>query len=306
MAESEGHSVVYAALAANGVIAAAKFVAAAITGSSAMLSEGIHSVVDTGNELLLLLGIRRSRRPPDAEHPFGHGKEIYFWGLLVAVLLFGIGGGLSMYEGVENLRHPRELKPPGWNYAVLAVAFVAESYSWVVARRSLGGGRGLSGIWRAATESKDPAVFTVLGEDTAALAGLVIAFFGVLFEQLLGSPTPDAVASILIGLVLCTTALFLVWQTRGLLVGTSADAEVVRSVAAIVARDPEVLRAGPPLTMHLGPDDVLLALDVAFRENLSSGQVGAAIDRLEEAIRAEHPEIRRIYLEAEALLGKRK
>jgi cation diffusion facilitator family transporter len=301
MAGSESRVVVLGATAANLAIAAAKFVAAGVTGSAAMLAEGIHSVVDTANELLLLLGLRRSGRPPDADHPFGHGKEIYFWGLVVAVLLFGVGGGLTIWEGVLHVAHPAEIESPGWSYAVLFVAFLAEGVSFTIARRKLRAEDPGRSLYDAARSSKDPAVFIVLGEDTAALAGLVIAFLGVFLRDRLGIPALDGVASILIGLVLCGTAVLLSWQTRGLLIGTSADREIVESVTKLVKSDPAVETAAPPLTMHLGPDDVLLNLDVQFQRGLSSEEVAAAVDRLEEAIRRAHPEIRRIYLEAEAL-----
>ncbi|HKC24844.1 MAG TPA: cation diffusion facilitator family transporter, partial [Thermoanaerobaculia bacterium] len=233
--------VVFGAMIANLAIAAAKLAAALVTKSSAMLAEGIHSIVDTANEVLLLLGQRRSRRPPDDQHPFGHGKELYFWGLIVAVLLFGLGGGFAIFEGIEHLKRPADVTSPAWNYVVLGIAFVAESISWTIARRKLrraaGGGGSLFGAARA---SKDPAVFLVLGEDTAALAGLVIAFLGVFLRQVFDAPALDGIASILIGLVLSSTAFCLSWQMRGLLVGSSADEDVVKSVEAIVANDPEV------------------------------------------------------------------
>jgi cation diffusion facilitator family transporter len=282
-------------MAANLAIAAAKLVAAAVTKSSAMLAEAIHSVIDTTNELLLLLGLRRSRRPADAKHPFGHGKELYFWGLIVAVILFGMGGGFAIWEGIVHVAKPSEIESPGWSYTVLGIAFAAESVSWSIA---------LTKLRKDARSSKDPSVFIVFGEDTAALLGVLIAFLGVFLREKLHAPALDGVASILIGVVLCATAFLLSWKTRGLLIGTSADDETVASVKRVVSEDPAVDDVGWPLTMHFGPDEILLNLDVQFRHGLSSRELTAAVDRLEDAIRRAHPEIKRIYLEAEALRGR--
>ncbi len=300
-----GHSdkptAVYAAAGANFIIAITKFVAAGVTGSSAMLSEGVHSVVDTGNQLLILLGIRRSNKPADDRHPFGYGKELYFWSLIVAMLLFGIGGGISFYEGVRHLRHPSEMGDPTWNYVVLAIAVVVEFFAWWVALRALLATRGERSVWRALRESKDPAVFIVLGEDTAAMLGLVVAFLGVFLGHQLDMPILDGVASLVIGVILALVAVFLAYESKGLLLGESADVGVVEGVRALAERDPAVERAGRPLTMHLGPRQILLNLDVQFRPELSAAEVTRAVDRLEQTIRAEHPDIKRIFLEAESL-----
>jgi cation diffusion facilitator family transporter len=301
-AGSERPITVYAATAANAVIAVSKFVAAIVSGSSAMLSEGIHSVVDTGNELLLLLGIHRSHKPPDALHPFGHGKELYFWSLIVAILLFGLGAGMSIYEGISHLQHPVVIQNPVWNYVVLGIAFFAEGTSWVVARNKLlkhnDAGQGL---WQAMRASKDPAVFTVLAEDSAALAGILVAFLGVLLGHLLRNPYLDGTASILIGLILAAVATFLAYESRNLLVGESADVEVLRSIRRVAEADPAVVRVSRPLTMHFGPDQVLLNLDIEFQPYLSSSEITAAVDRVEAAIRNERPTIRRIFIESGSL-----
>jgi cation diffusion facilitator family transporter len=301
-AQSERPVTVYAAVGSNLAIAAAKFTAAAITGSSAMLAEAIHSVVDTGNELLLLLGIRRSVRPADPLHPFGHGKELYFWSLIVAILLFGIGGGMSIYEGISHLQHPVEIRDPTWNYVVLGVAFVAEGTSWTIAMRKLLEGRiqGQS-VWRAMRTSKDPTIYTVVAEDSAALAGVWVAFLGVLLGHRLRNPYLDGAASIVIGLILATVAGYLAVESRDLLVGESAGAEIVEDIRALAEADPAVVQASRPLTMHFGPNRVLLNLDIEFRPELTADEVTAAVDRLEARIRKEHPSIRRIFIEAEAL-----
>jgi len=289
-------------MAANALIATTKFAVAGVTGSSAMLSEGFHSVVDTGNQLLLLLGLRLSRRAPDDDHPFGHGKEQYFWSLVVAMLLFGVGGGVAVYEGVSHVLHPRAIEKASWNFVVLGFAIVFEGISWIIAMSQFRGGR-RRGFWASLAASKDPSIVTVILEDTAALAGLVVAFAGVALAQWTGQPAFDGAASILIGILLAAVALFLARESRGLLVGESADADVVRSIRRIVGSDPAVVSAEPPLTMHLGPHEVLLNLELSFRSDLSAGEVFEAADRLRQRIRQEHPEIRRIFFEADSIAG---
>jgi cation diffusion facilitator family transporter len=291
---------VYGAIAANLVIAATKFVAALWTGSSAMLSEGIHSVVDTGNQVLLLLGIHRSQTPPDDTHPFGYGKELYFWSLVVAILLFGVGGGMAVYEGITHLLHPSPLEDPTTNYIVLSLAFVAEGISLSIALKEIWATKGTRSLWQAVHTSKNPAVFVVLFEDSAALAGLVIAFCGVFFGHLLHAPALDGIASLVIGSILALVAVFLAYESKGLLLGESAAPEIVQSVQRLATGDPAVEQIQRPLTMHFGPRDVLLTMVIQFRRGLSGAEQVAAVDRLEKAIRAEHPSIKRIFIEAEA------
>ncbi|HEX8387185.1 MAG TPA: cation diffusion facilitator family transporter [Rubricoccaceae bacterium] len=304
MSSSEKPVALYGAIAANTAIAATKFAAAAFTGSSAMLSEGIHSVVDTGNQLLLLLGLKRSRRPADRDHPFGHGKELYFWSLIVAVVLFGVGGGMSLYEGITHIQHPSALEDPTWNYVTLAAAFVFEALSWGLALRELRKTLPGVGVWRAIRTSKDPAIFIVLVEDTAALAGLVLAAVGIWLGHFFNDPLWDGLASIAIGVVLAGVAVFLVYESRGLLVGEAADEATVLDIERIAAADPAVVRAGRPLTMHLGTADVLVNLDVEFRADVPASEVAASAARIEAAIRAAHPEVQRVYLEAGAVAGE--
>ncbi len=299
--QSENLLPIYAAMAANLAIAVAKFGAAYVSGSSAMLAEGIHSLVDTGNEMLLLLGLKRSRRPADELHPFGHGKELYFWTLIVAVLLFGLGGGMSIYEGVTHVLNPEALGDPTWSYVVLGVAFVAEGTSWLIALRALVAAKNPhASVWRALHDSKDPSVFMILGEDSAALIGIVVAFLGVFLGHRLDNPYFDGSASIVIGLVLAAVAVLLIYESKELLIGESADRDLVRRVREIVASDPAVSSARPPLTMHLGPRWVLLNIDIEFRPNLTMTELTTAIDRLEESIRREYPQIQRIFIEARA------
>jgi cation diffusion facilitator family transporter len=298
---------VYGAMVANFVIAVAKFVAAGFTGSSAMISEGIHSLVDTGNQALLLLGLRRARRPADAMHPFGHGKELYFWGLIVAIILFGLGGGMSVYEGIQHIQHPSVEGSPRdqlWNYGVLAFAIAAEGSSFYIAAREFRKQLGIQnqGVWAGLRHSKDPALFVVLLEDTAAMIGLLIALVGVTLAHLLHAPVIDGIASVLIGVLLAVVALFLASESRGLLVGESADPRTVAAIEALVRADPAIVDCERPLTMHFGPNEVLLNLAVQFREDLAGAELVASVDRLESAIKAQFPTVKHIFVEAESLL----
>ncbi|MBC7945255.1 MAG: cation diffusion facilitator family transporter, partial [Burkholderiales bacterium] len=253
MASSEKPIAVYGAIAANLLIAVAKFTAAFFTGSSAMISEGVHSLVDTGNQSLILLGIHRSKKPADDKHPYGYGKELYFWALIVAVVLFSLGGGISIYEGISHLRHPSELGDPMWNYVVLAIAFVLEGAASYLALKALLAAAGEESFWHALRGSKDPAVFTILAEDFAALVGIVVAFLGIYFGHLYGNPYLDGIASVTIGVILALVAVFLVYESRGLIIGESADTGAVRSIRALAETEPNVQSVERPLTMHLGP-----------------------------------------------------
>jgi cation diffusion facilitator family transporter len=291
---------VYGAIISNAIIAAAKLVVATITGSSAMIAEGVHSIVDTGNQLLLLIGVHRSRRPADAEHPFGHGMELYFWSLIVAMILFGLGGGASIYEGVTHLQHPSELENPLPNYIVLGIAFIAEGSSWIIAMRELlSEDVGKRGVLEAFRASKDPSVYTVVAEDSAALAGVVVAALGVLLAHRLSSPIPDAVASMVIGVILVIAALFLAYESRSLLTGERAEPETIRHIQELVEDDPAVVGVRRILTMQLGPDELLLNLDLSFRDDLGTDQISGAIDRIEAAIRSDYPSAKHIFVEAD-------
>jgi cation diffusion facilitator family transporter len=298
---SESKVAVYAAIAGNLAIAVMKFAAAAVTGSSAMLSEGIHSVVDAGNGGLLLLGIRLSRKPPDAQHPFGYGKELYFWSLVVAFLIFGVGGGISVYEGILHLLHPRPLEDPTWSYVVLALAAVFEGIVLAVAVRQFRAVQGEQGVWQAIRASKDPTTFVVMFEDTAALLGLVAAFLGVFLAHRLDSPYMDGSASIVIGLILAAVAVFLAYESKSLLIGEGADRETLARIRALAEADDDVASVHDPLTMHFGPRTVLLTVDIEFRKGLSASDVHAAVARVERAIRTAYPRITRIFIESRPL-----
>ncbi len=298
---AESKKAVVAAIIGNLAIAVIKFIAAAMTGSSAMISEGIHSVVDTGNGGLLFYGLRRGARPADEHHPFGHGMEVYFWSLIVAVSIFGIGGGMSIYEGITHIQHPVPLEDPTINYVVLALAMAFESYSfsvaWRVFRKTKGSRRTLSAIHHG----KDPSLFTVLFEDTAALLGLVVAFVGIFLSHQLEEPVIDGMTSVVIGGILVAAALWLAYESRSLLVGEAADPELVATVREIALADPAVTGLGAVLTMHLGPDDVLLNIEVQFTAGLPAEDIHAAVHRIEERIAGSYPEVSRIFIEVESL-----
>ena len=296
MAESK--VAVFGAIAANVVIAAMKFAGAATTGSSAMLSEGIHSLVDSGDGVLLLIGMRLADRPPDERHPFGYGKELYFWSLIVAVLIFGVGGGVSIYEGILRLLDPRPVEDAGWSYAILGAAAVFEGASLAVAVRQFMRSIGDAPFWASLRTSKDPTLYTVMAEDSAALAGLAAAAIGVFGSHTLGEPAFDAGASVVIGLLLCGVSTLLIVQARKLLVGEAVETGMAEAIRAIAQGEPSVHRAGWPLTMHLGPDDVLLALDAEFKTGVPAEEVSQAVNRIEAAVRQRFPEIGRIYIES--------
>jgi cation diffusion facilitator family transporter len=289
---------VYAAAAANLGIAGTKFVAAGASGSSALLSEAIHSLVDTGNELLLLLGLKRSERPADAQFPFGYGKELYFWSLIVALLLFSAGGGMAFYEGVTHLTNPQPLEDPFWAYVVIGAAMLFESVSFIIAMREFRRRPGPKRLFAKFHGSKDPSVYTVVIEDLAALLGLLVAFAGVFFGHLLHNPYIDGAASIVIGFILAAAAVALAHESRSLLVGESASPAIVADICKAAARDPAVQRAHTPLTMHLGPREILLNLELDFRDGISASEQIAAVTRIEEAIRKQHPAVTRIFIEA--------
>jgi cation diffusion facilitator family transporter len=301
---AESTKVIYAAIAANLGIAAIKFAAAGFTGSSAMISEGIHSVVDTGNGGLMLLGVHRSRRPADDQHPFGYGKELYFWTLIVAIVIFAVGGGISAYEGLLHILHPVRLESPTWNYVVLGFSLVFESYSLIVAFKAFQAEKGDQGIWQSIATSKDPTTYTVLFEDTAALLGLVVAFAGVFLAHLLDVPHFDGAASVIIGIILAVVAVLLAYESKGLLVGEAVDPETLKSIRHLAESDPRVEAVKTALTMHFGPHTILLAMDLQFRKDLSAAEVEESVDRLEEAIREHHRDIKHIFIESESLTPK--
>ncbi|MGR3983829.1 MAG: cation diffusion facilitator family transporter [Gammaproteobacteria bacterium] len=296
--------VVLAALLGNGLIAITKFLAAGITGSSAMLSEAIHSVVDTGNQGLLLWGMKRAARPADERHPFGYGMELYFWTFVVAILIFAIGAGVSLYEGIHKLFMPEPVLRPMVNYVVLAVAMVFEAAAWAVAFREFRRNKKAShGYFEAVRLSKDPTVFTVLFEDSAAMLGLIFALIGLLLTQFFADPRFDALASISIGIILAGTAMVLAYESKGLLIGESASSEVRTGIRRILGQERGILSINEILTMHLGPQDVLLTISLDFSDAMSSADVEERISLLETRIKGKFPEIARIFIEAQSKSG---
>lgn len=295
---AESRIAIYGAIGANIAIAITKFAVAGITGSSAMLSEGIHSSVDTFNGVLLLVGLRLSKRPPSVEHPFGHGKELYFWSLIVAVLIFGLGGGVSFYEGIEHIRHPEPLGDPTWNYVVLAAAAVFEGTSFLIALRQFRAQAGGTPFWQALDRSKDPTTYTVLAEDSAALAGLAVAALGIYLGHRFDMPVFDGAASMVIGLLLAGVALLLIAQSRGLLIGEGVRPETARAIRELAMAQPSVEEVGRVLSMYIGPDQVLAIVDVNFKDDTDTGEAAEAIAAIERQVRARFPMIKRLFIEA--------
>ncbi|RAZ75149.1 cation diffusion facilitator family transporter [Mesorhizobium atlanticum] len=292
--------VIYAALAGNLAIAATKFAAAFFTGSSAMLSEGVHSLVDTGNGALLLYGMRRAARPPDRTHPLGHGRELYFWSFIVALLVFALGAGISFYEGVIHMMAPEPVVNARVNYIVLGLSFLFEGSSWLVALREFRQQKGKQGWLQAVQSSKDPSVYTVLFEDSAALLGLIVAFAGILSAQLLEMPELDGVGSIGIAIILGATAIFLARESKGLLLGEPASPEVQHQVLAIAQQDPAVQRANGILSVHVGPEEIVAGLSIEFEDHLTAPEIEACVERLEAKLKKEMPQISRLFVKPQA------
>lgn len=289
-------TVIYAALAGNLAIALTKFAAAFFTGSSAMLSEGVHSLVDTGNGGLLLYGMHRAARPADRTHPLGHGRELYFWSFIVALLVFALGAGVSFYEGIIHIMAPEPVANVKVNYIVLGLSFLFEGSSWLVALKEFRREKGRQGWLQAVQSSKDPSVYTVLFEDSAALLGLIVAFAGILAAELLEMPELDGAASIGIALILGATAIFLARESKGLLIGEPASPEVQRQVLAIAQQDPAVQRANGVLTVHMGPEEIVAGLSIEFEDHLAAPEIEACVERLEARLKKEMPEITRLFV----------
>ena len=297
-AQASSVRTIIAALVGNLAIAIAKYVAAGVTGSSAMLSEAIHSTVDTGNELLLLYGLRRARRPADSEHPFGHGLQLYFWTFVVAVMIFGLGAVVAFIEGLHKLLDQHPVEHAYVNYIVLGVSMLFEIGSWTVAYREFRRAQGGRSWLAAARRSKDPTVFTVLFEDTAALFGLIAAFVGVGLADVLGMPIFDGLASLTIGGILVITAAFLAYESQSLLTGEAAQPETRSGIARVASETPGVLGINEILTMHFGPQDLLVALSLDFDNAIPAGRVEAAVALLERRLKTEFPEVARVFVEA--------
>lgn len=293
---SQSRKVIYAALAGNLGIALAKFAAAGWTGSSAMLSEGVHSLVDTGNQGLLLYGLKRSEHPPDRAHPLGYGRELYFWAFIVALLLFSLGAGVSIYEGVIHIISPQRIENPLISYAVLGVSMLFEGTSWWIALKEFRKDKEPGSYLKAVLRSKDPTTFTVLFEDSAALVGLLIAFIGISAAQFFDMPELDGVASIGIGLVLAFVAVILARESKGLLIGEAAAPALQRAILSIADRDPAVDHANGVLTVHLAPRQIVANLSLEFVDALPASEIELAVERIEAEIKASHPEVTSLFV----------
>ena len=296
---SGSEKVIIAALVGNALISVTKFTAAMFTGSSAMLSEGIHSLVDTGNQILLLYGMKQANKPADEDFPFGHGKEIYFWSFVVAILIFALGGGISIYEGVHNVMHPVEITDPFINYIVLGLALIFEGAAWYFALRAFKQSKGKWGYIDAVKRAKDPSIFVVLFEDSAAMLGLLVAFTGILLSQLTGILYLDGVASIIIGLILISTAIWLAYETKGLLIGESANKPVVQGIRLILQTNNNIEMVNEVLTMHMGPNFILANISVDFKNDLTAEDVENCIAEIDQAIKFKYALVKRIFIEAE-------
>lgn len=290
-------------MAANIAIGIAKFIGAAISGSSAMMSEGIHSIVDSVNEILLLYGIEQSKLAPDEQYPLGRGQELYFWSLMVGVLIFALGGGISIYEGFHSLQHLEPSKSPMVSYVVLGMSAIFESIALFISVREFKKNFPLENIslWESIRRSKDPSSFIVIMEDSAALVGLFVAFMGIILSEIMANPIYDAIASIVIGIILIIVATLLVAETKGLIVGESASPETRESIKNIVISDEAVSAMEPPITLHFGPKDIMLALNIEFLDELSADEIEAAVRRIEGNIRNSHQEVKRIFIEAASM-----
>ena len=298
---SGSKKVILAALIGNGLISVTKFTAASITGSSAMLSEGIHSLVDTGNQVLLLYGLKRAKKPADQRFPFGHGKEIYFWSFVVAILIFAIGAGVSLYEGVHHILHPGEINDPTINYIVLVLAMIFEGFALYFAVTEFNKARGSVGYIEAVQRGKDPSLFVVLFEDCAAMLGLIVAFIGIYLAQVTGMAIWDGVASVVIGVILSATAIWLAYETKSLLIGESASPQTVENIKTLALKYPEIKTVNHVLTLHMGPDYILANVSIEFSDDLKVGALETVTEKLTRDIKADNDTVKRVFIEAEDL-----
>ena len=303
---SGSKKVIYAALIGNALIAVSKFTAAFFTGSSAMLSEGVHSLVDTGNQVLMLHGLKKAAKKPDKQHPFGYGMELYFWAFVVAILIFALGSGISLYEGIKHIRNPEVITDPTWNYVVLGLAIIFEGWAWTVAYLEFNRIRGTRGLWQEVKHSKDPTIFTILFEDTAAMLGLITALVGIFLAQYLGIPELDGVASVVIAAILAAVAVLLAIECKGLLIGESAGGNVTEGIEQIIGNDARIVSLNELLTMHMGPTDILVNLSLDFSDALDSVEVEAAISDFETQIKQQFPNVKRVFIEAQNFTAHRK
>jgi cation diffusion facilitator family transporter len=307
MIKHSDKKIIYAALFGNSAIAVMKFIVAFISGSTAMLAEGFHSTADSINQVMLLVGHSRAARPADNRHPFGYGKELYFWAFVVAVSIFFVGAAISIYEGVHKIIHPKPVTSLGLSLAVLGISILFEAYPWWVAyseAKRLKRSEGFKGFFDLAIRSKNPTVVVVLFEDSAAMIGCVVAAVGISLAHVFHNPIFDALASVCIGLILLVLALFLARETKALLIGESATRIDREKIQQTICSLPEIEGCGRLLTMHLGPNDILVNMDVEFSDNLSTDDLESIIAQIESHVKAAVPEATQIYIEAKALQKK--
>lgn len=296
---SGSKKVIYAALIANAIIAVVKFIAAAITGSSAMFSEGIHTTVDTGNQLMLLLGLKKARKPADKLHPFGYGKEIYFWSFIVAIMIFAIGAGISIYEGIHSVLDPHPIENAIVSYGVLGAAMVITGIAWYFAWKEFKQVKEDRGYFEAVQKGKNPTTFVVLFEDSAALLGLFVAIIGIGLSQWTGMPVFDGIASIVIGLILGTTAAWLAYETKGLLIGESADPQMLKKIEHKLTSYKKIKNVNEVLTLHMGPNFILLNISLDFQDDISSQQIEVTSAELSKELKSNFPLVKRVFIESE-------
>jgi len=287
---------IYSALIANIAIAVTKFIAAAITGSSAMISEGIHSVVDTANELLLLLGITKSKKPADKKRPFGYGRELYFWSFIVSILIFGVGGGIAFYEGVTHLQHPHTIENPMWSYIVLTASLIFNLVSFFIALKAFNKNR-KDNVWETIKKSKDPSNIVILFEDAGDVLGVAVALAGVYFGYKYQNPYYDGIASIIIGIILTAISFLLARESRSLLMGESVDESIIDAVIKISEKDEAIEKVFYPLTVYLSPEEIVLVLETVFKDDLNTRQINEAIERIQIKIQKQYPNIKQIFIE---------
>ena len=299
MSVTDSKSAIIAALVGNSLVAVTKFIAGAMTGSSAMFSEGIHSLVDTGNQGLLLYGLKRSQLPADEKFPFGYGKEIYFWSFIVAILIFSVGAGVSFYEGIHSIFHPKAIENPVINYIVLILAIIFEGASFTVAFKQFVKVKGDWGYFEAIQQSKDPSLFVVLFEDFAATIGLFVALLGVYLSQSTGILEFDGIASVIIGFILAGTAIWLAIETKGLLIGEGADQTTNDGIKKIALAHENVEHINEVLTMHMGSDYILLNLSATFADSAKADDIEETVEQISAKIKTEYSSVKRIFIEAE-------
>ncbi len=297
----EARAAVVAAVVGNLLVAATKFAAAFFSGSAAMLSEAIHSVVDTGNDALMLYGMRRSRQPADRDHPFGYGRELYFWTLVAGILIFALGGGMSILNGVQHIVAPHPTQHVGWSYAVLAAAMLFEGGSWIYGFRAFRAERRGRGVVETIRESKNPTTFATLLEDSAALAGLALAFAGLYTSTRLDAPWMDGAASVLIGVLLCLVAIVMVVESQSLLIGEGVGGATLSALRTIVEQEATVARVARLTTAYLGPDEIVLAIEMRFRDGTALAEIRESLARIKASIRSRYPRIRRIFIDTASI-----